>query len=90
MEILEKLSIKPFSIVGHRGAAGRLPENTLRAFQFAIEAGADVVECDVRRTKDGKLILLHDKDFKRVAGVRKSPSEMTLRLFLMLLLDSSI
>ena len=78
MEILEKLSIKPFSIVGHRGAAGRLPENTLRAFQFAIEAGADVVECDVRGTKDGKLIVLHDKDFKRVAGIKKSPSEMTL------------
>ncbi len=78
MKITNLLRKKPFSIVGHRGAAGELPENTLKAFEYAIELGVDVVECDVRRTKDGNLIILHDKDFSRVAGVEKSPSEMTL------------
>jgi len=69
MSILEKLSVKPFSIIGHRGAAGKAPENTLKGIEEAIDAGVDIVEVDVRSTKDDKLIVLHDKDFKRIAGI---------------------
>jgi glycerophosphoryl diester phosphodiesterase len=69
VRILEKLSIKPFAVVGHRGSAGRLPENTLRSIDYAVGIGVDIVEVDVRSTRDGVLILLHDPDFKRVAGV---------------------
>lgn len=49
-------------IVAHRGASATHPENTLASFQAAIEAGADMVELDVRMTLDGVPIILHDAD----------------------------
>lgn len=76
MDILERLSIKPFSIVGHRGAKGVKPENTICAIEYGIKTGADIIEVDVRKTKDGKLILLHDRDFKRLTGRALSPSDL--------------
>ncbi len=54
------------------------PENTLAAFRYALEAGADVVEMDVRRTRDGHFILLHDKDFKRLTGRAIPPEALDL------------
>jgi len=63
--------------VGHRGAKGLAPENTLKAIGVALKLGVDAVEVDVRATSDGKLILLHDEDFWRVAGVKVKPREMT-------------
>ena len=69
MNIISRLSRKPFSIIGHRGAKGLEPENTLRSISRALEIGVDIVEIDVRSTKDGVLILLHDEDFSRVAGI---------------------
>jgi glycerophosphoryl diester phosphodiesterase len=53
-------------IIAHRGASSAAPENTLDAFELAIEAGADMIEFDVRRTADSQLIVFHDAD---VAGV---------------------
>ncbi len=47
-------------VIGHRGAAGLAHENTLQALQAGLEAGADVLECDVRLTRDGIPILAHD------------------------------
>lgn len=52
-------------IYAHRGASGRLPENTLAAIRGAIEDGADGVEFDVRATADGVPVLLHDRDLGR-------------------------
>ena len=49
-------------IVAHRGASARVPENTIAAFQAAVEEGADVVELDVRLTEDGIPVVLHDPD----------------------------
>ena len=49
-------------VVAHRGASAAYPENTLASFQGAVEAGADVVELDVRLTADGVAIILHDPD----------------------------
>jgi len=69
ISILERLSIKPFSIIGHRGAAGRLPENTLKSINYAINVGVDIVEVDVRATRDNVLVVFHDADFKRLADV---------------------
>ena len=43
-------------LFGHRGYSGKYPENTLLAFQKAIEAGADGIELDVQFSKDGKLV----------------------------------
>ena len=53
--------------IAHRGASGRglKPENTLSAFDQAIEIGVDVIEIDVRITGDGKLIVLHDPSLDR-------------------------
>ena len=51
-------------IVAHRGASGLVEhENTLESFEKAIEIGSDMVEFDVRETKDGVLIVTHDKNF---------------------------
>lgn len=47
-------------VIGHRGAAGLAPENTLDAMEAGAEAGADILEFDIRLTKDGVLVLVHD------------------------------
>ncbi|WNM63886.1 glycerophosphodiester phosphodiesterase [Candidatus Nitrospira neomarina] len=58
--------------IGHRGAAGHAPENTLAALELAIKYGVDMVEFDVRRTADGALVLLHDDSVDRTTnGVGK-------------------
>ncbi|OYT40274.1 MAG: glycerophosphodiester phosphodiesterase [Desulfurococcales archaeon ex4484_58] len=64
--MLEYLEVKPFAIIGHRGAAGRFPENTLKSIEYAIEIGVDVVKVDVRSTRDGEIIVFHDPDLKRL------------------------
>lgn len=52
-------------IIGHRGAAGLAPENTLRSFRTALEYDIDAIEFDVRRTADGVLVALHDATLDR-------------------------
>ncbi|MFI1047138.1 glycerophosphodiester phosphodiesterase [Streptomyces griseoruber] len=56
-------------ISGHRGAAGYAPENTLPSFDKADALGIDWVETDVQRTRDGELVLLHDRDLRRTTNV---------------------
>ncbi|MBP9852672.1 MAG: glycerophosphoryl diester phosphodiesterase [Patescibacteria group bacterium] len=51
-------------IIGHRGAAGLAPENTIAAFEVALRLGVDAIECDVHETRDGKLVLFHDHYFE--------------------------
>ncbi len=46
--------------IGHRGAAGTHPENTMVSFQWAVELGVDGIEFDVHRTMDGHLVVIHD------------------------------
>ena len=53
-------------VIGHRGAAGTHPENTLAAFEAAIDQGAQIIESDIHVTRDGIPILLHDPDVGRV------------------------
>lgn len=55
-------------IVSHRGAAALAPENTLTAFQIAIDQGVDFVEADVRVTADGIPVLMHDLDVDRTTN----------------------
>lgn len=52
-------------VIGHRGAAALAPENTLESITAAFAAGADGVEVDVRLTRDGVAVLLHDRDLSR-------------------------
>ena len=56
-------------IIGHRGASSDAPENTLAAINRAWEQNADGSECDVYLSKDGKIVVNHDADTKRTAGV---------------------
>ncbi len=51
--------------IAHRGWSARYPENTLPAFQKAVEAGADMIELDVQCTRDGQVVVLHDKTVDR-------------------------
>jgi glycerophosphoryl diester phosphodiesterase len=55
-------------VIAHRGHSSAAPENTLSAVRKAIESGADYAEVDVQETGDGVVVLLHDRDLKRVAG----------------------
>lgn len=55
----------------HRGAMGHAPENTLAAFELGVEQGADLVEADVQRTKDGVLVLVHDTTLTRTTDVEQ-------------------
>ena len=57
-------------IVAHRGSSAAAPENTLAAFQRAVEDGADAVELDVRMTLDGKVVVFHDSQLRRTTNGR--------------------
>jgi glycerophosphoryl diester phosphodiesterase len=61
----------------HRGHSRVAPENTLSAIRKAIESGADYVEVDVHQTADGVIVLLHDRDLKRVAALSRRLDELT-------------
>ncbi|MEP6703976.1 MAG: glycerophosphodiester phosphodiesterase family protein [Acidobacteriota bacterium] len=60
--------VAPPFIIAHRGASAMAPENTLAAFKRAIESGADGVEFDVRLSKDGVPVVIHDATLVRTAG----------------------
>lgn len=64
-------------IVGHRGASHDAPENTLAAIKLGWEQQADGIEFDVYLSKDGQIVLSHDADTKRAAGVDKKVVEQT-------------
>ena len=52
-------------VIAHRGASFFEPENTLRAIERAVKMGADFVEVDVRKSKDNRLVIMHDPDVNR-------------------------
>lgn len=56
-------------IIGHRGARGEAPENTLGGFQYIHDLGIRAVEFDVRQLKDDALIVMHDDNFLRTTGI---------------------
>ena len=65
--------------VGHRGASALAPENTMRAFEIALEHGLDMVELDVHLSRDGELVVIHDADLSRVAGRPAAVADLTAR-----------
>lgn len=65
-------------IVGHKGASGYAPENTILSFQKAIELGCDKTELDVRLSKDNQLIVIHDPEVDRISNGQGLVSKMTL------------
>lgn len=66
-------------VFAHRGASGYAPENTLEAFQLAVELGADGVELDVHITRDGHLLVAHDERVDRVSDGIGRICDMTLK-----------
>lgn len=66
------------NVVAHRGFSGIAPENTLSAFQKAIEIGADMIEFDVTLSKDGEIIVIHDKTVNRTTNGKGKVSDLTL------------
>ncbi len=64
-------------IIAHRGADAERPENTLASYRRAIETGATAVEVDVRTTRDGRLVILHDATLDRTTNGRGPIQEKT-------------
>lgn len=65
-------------VVSHRGDWRNAPENSLQAFQNCIDMGVDMIELDLKKTKDGQLILMHDKTIDRTTDGKGLPSDYTL------------
>ncbi len=62
------LAVRPAArpyVIGHRGAKGHRPENTLAAFRAGADLGADLVECDVHLSRDGEVVVFHDDTLDR-------------------------
>jgi glycerophosphoryl diester phosphodiesterase len=64
-------------IIGHRGASAVAPENTMAAFREAIGVGADGIEFDIRLTRDGVPVVIHDRDLRRTGGLPHGVAALT-------------
>lgn len=65
-------------VIAHRGACLERPENTLDAFALAVEQGADTVELDLRATRDGHAVVLHDPTLERTHGDPRAVAALPL------------
>lgn len=65
-------------IYAHRGSSGVYPENTMLAFEKAVEEGADGIELDVQLTKDGQVVVIHDETLARTTGAEGYVRDYTL------------
>ena len=77
LDLIEKERTTEFVNYAHRGAPAYYPENTLMSFYAGIAMGANGIETDVRRAKDGTLVLFHDSTLERVTGETGSVSDYT-------------
>lgn len=75
---IDRLKGKEFEIIAHKGASGVSPENTLVAFQKALDLGVDMIELDVRHTKDEEIIVFHDSTLDRTTNGRGLVEKFTL------------
>lgn len=71
----QQAAVKLFA---HRAAAHELDENTMSAFKESYEKGMRGFETDIRRTKDGKLVIFHDDNFERIVGLKGGVEDITL------------
>jgi len=65
-------------VIGHRGASGYAPETTIASYRMAIQMGADFVEADVHRSKDGVWVAIHDADVSRTTNGKGVVADHTL------------
>jgi glycerophosphoryl diester phosphodiesterase len=73
----ESMSFLHNGVTAHRGNSGEYPENTMPAFESGIVVGADWIELDIFRTKDGKLVVIHDQTTERVGDRKLSVTDST-------------
>ena len=66
-----------FTVIAHRGDHTKAPENTLLAYQHAIDNGVDFVEIDIRTTMDGEQIIMHNQDIEHMTSIKGKIKEMT-------------
>ena len=66
------------AVTAHRGAKVHAPENSMAAFREAHDAGADFIELDVQRTRDGAVVVIHDGDLMRMAGDPRKVRDLAL------------
>jgi glycerophosphoryl diester phosphodiesterase len=71
-------TVSGVEIVAHRGASADAPENTVEAFDLALEQGADVLEIDLQMTADRRLVALHDPTLERTHGDPRAVGELTV------------
>lgn len=64
-------------IIAHRGASVDAPENTLTAFALGLAQKADGIELDIYLTKDGRIVVMHDADMRRCAGIEGKIADQT-------------
>ncbi|MTA08712.1 MAG: glycerophosphodiester phosphodiesterase, partial [Actinobacteria bacterium] len=80
VNVLEYFSPSGIHVFAHRGlVSDKAAENTLKAFQDALDAGATHLETDVQATKDGVAIVFHDNTLKRVAGIDSDVKDLTFK-----------
>jgi glycerophosphoryl diester phosphodiesterase len=67
-----------FLKIAHRGYSSKYPENTMPAFEQAAAAGADMIELDIRLSRDGRLVVIHDETIDRTSNGTGTVAELTL------------
>ena len=76
--IKEKGCVDMALIIAHRGASGYAPENTMAAFEKALEMGAEGIELDVHLTADGEIVVIHDHTIDRTSDGKGVVGALTL------------
>ncbi|WP_245777487.1 glycerophosphodiester phosphodiesterase [Lentzea xinjiangensis] len=70
--------MQPPSIIAHRGASTDRPEHTIGAYELALQEGADGLECDIRLSRDGEIVCVHDGTLSRTSNGRGRVSALSL------------
>lgn len=78
LERIDHLAAHTPNVIAHAGAQGHAPENTMPAFELALELGADTLELDLQRTADGEVVALHDGTVDRTTDGTGAVAELTL------------
>ena len=63
-------------IIAHQGSSIKLPPNTIEAYQLAIDQGADIIELDIWRAKDGTWVVIHDENLLKITGVDREVTDL--------------
>src|SRR6478672_9388970 len=71
------LSLDRLTTIAHRGGGKLRPENTLAAFDHALQLGVDAIECDVHLSRDGEVVVIHDPTLDRTTDASGQVSDMT-------------